>query len=318
MSQSYIDGKEILITGGSGSLSKALIDLLMTKHKPKGIRLLSRGELGQWKLRKELSQKYPNANIEYIIADVRDLQRLTLASRGVQVLVHAGALKHINVGEDDPIEVVNTNIFGSQNILYAALENKIEKVLGVSTDKACNPVNLYGSSKLCMEKLLIRGNVYSGDGSTRLSCVRYGNVIGSNGSVVPLFLDQYKKNGEITVTHKDMTRFWITLPKVAKFIVDSIQDMTGGEIFVPFMPSSTVLEIADVVAPKAKKVYTGIRPGEKLHEILISKEESRKTIFDEENNRYIITDKEQGHEFEFTSYNNAQWLTKQEIKDMIP
>ena len=310
----YFKDREILITGGTGSLGKTLVKLLLAKHKIKGVRIFSRDELKQWEMRQQIG----NAPVSYLVGDVRDQKRVELATKGVDIIIHAAALKQVTACEDNPLEAIQTNITGAQNILYAALENKIEKVMGISTDKACAPANLYGATKLCAEKLFTQGNVYSGGRPPKFSCVRYGNVLGSRGSIVPLFKKQAQETGSITITHKDMTRFWITLNQAATFVLRAIEDMQGSEIFVPMMPSAEVEKVAKAVAPDASIKYIGIRPGEKMHEILVTKEESKTVVTDHVNNRFIICNLEpNGPEFEYRSETNSDWLSTDQIKEMI-
>ena len=314
--------KEIFLSGGSGSLGQAITKLLLENYKVKGVRIFSRGELLQWEMRNNFNQKYPGAPISYLIGDILNRKRVEMATREVDIIIHCAALKQVPVGEDNPLEVINTNIVGSQNILYAALENKVEKVMAISTDKACLPTNLYGATKMCAEKLFIQAGTYSGGRNTRFSVIRYGNVLGSRGSVIPLFIKQYADNKKITVTHKKMTRFWITLNRVAQFIVDSISEMQGEEIFIPKMGSATIDTIAKAVVPKAIIQYTGIRPGEKLHETLITAEESVKIAPPDIGNplsRYKITNKiVQGiPPFEYRSDTNDKWLSIEDIKEML-
>ncbi len=313
-----INGKEFFISGGSGSLGQTLTKLLLEKYNPKGIRIFSRGELLQWEMKNKFNREYPNAPISYLIGDIRDRDRLNLATKGVDIIIHAAALKQIPIGEDNPLEVIETNIIGSQNIVYTALENKIERVIGISSDKACYPINLYGGTKLCMEKLLIQSNIYSGGRNPKFSCVRYGNVLESRGSVVPLFRKQYEETGKITITDPKMTRFWITLKQVANFVLGSVEEMKGREIFIPKMSSATITAISEAVTSESVKIeYSGIRQGEKLHETLITKEESTRSI--ENETKYIITDKEisPSHSFEYTSDQNKIWLNHEQIRKMI-
>ena len=307
---------EIFISGGSGSLGQALTQLLLEKYNPKGIRIFSRGEFLQWEMKNKFNRLYPNAPISYLIGDVQDRKRVELASKGVNLIIHCAALKHVPVGEDNPLEAIKTNIIGAQNILYAALENKVEKVIAISTDKAVAPINLYGATKMCAEKLFIQGGTYSGGRNPRFSCVRYGNVVGSRGSIVPLFKKQYSETGKITITDEHMTRFWITLSQVSHFILQAIEDMKGEEIFIPKMASATVLEIAKGICPDAKIEIVGIRPGEKLHETLITKEESLHTEI--KGNRFEIANSTANLKpFEYRSDNNPHWLTQEQIKEMV-
>ena len=311
--------KEILITGGTGSLGKTLTKLLLDRYeRPKGIRIFSRDELKQWEMKQELAPIIENANISFLVGDVRDRKRLELACKGVHIIIHAAALKQVPSCEDNPLEAINTNIIGAQNILYAALENNVEKVMAISTDKAVFPINLYGATKLAAEKLFINGNVYSGGRYPKFSCMRYGNVIGSRGSVIPLFKKQFAETGKVTVTDKSMTRFWITLDQVSNFILESIANMEGKEIFVPKMGSANIATILEAVVPGECEIETiGIRPGEKLHEILITKGESAR--IKEYKDYYVITDKEilPAKIFEYTSDTNNKWLSYRQIRKMI-
>jgi len=310
--------KEFLITGGTGSLGKTLTNLLLEKYCPRGIRIFSRDELKQWEMRNELSQRFNLLPVSFLVGDIRDRKRLELACKGVHIIIHAAALKQIGSCEDNPLEAINTNIIGAQNVLYAALENKVEKVIGISSDKSVYPINLYGATKLALERLFINANTYSGGRAPIFSCVRYGNVIGSRGSVIPLFKKQYAETGKITITDKSMTRFWITLDQVSHFILQAIEDMKGGEIFVPRMPSATVLEIATAICPDAKIEVVGIRPGEKLHETLITKEESLCAALQMSKGRFKIKATEGPYkQFEYRSDNNPHWLTSEQIKDMV-
>ena len=322
--------KEVLITGGTGSLGKTLAKILLKEYKPKGIRIFSRDELKQWEMRNEIKQDYAKRHglkraisdkeipISYLIGNVQDRKRMEMASKGVNILIHCAALKQVPACEDNPLEAIKTNVIGAQNVLYAALENKIEKVLAISTDKAVMPINLYGAAKLCAEKLFINGNVYSGGREPRFSCVRYGNVLGSRGSVIPLFKKQFKENGRVTITDPNMTRFWITLNSVASLILKSIEKMNGEEIFIPKMGSSKITTLLEAVIPQPCEIeYTGIRPGEKLHEILITEEESKKII--EYPDHYVIGNEIQKGltPFEYRSDNNHQQLTYGMIRKML-
>ena len=311
--------KEILITGGTGSLGKILTKLLLDKKPPKGIRIFSRDELKQWEMRNELNKLYPNAPVSFLVGDVRDYNRLELACEGVNILIHAAALKQVPSCEDNPLEAIQTNINGATNILYSSLENKVEKVLGISSDKAVYPINLYGATKMCAEKLFIQGNTYSGNRVPHFSCCRYGNVIGSRGSIVPLFKKQFAETGKITITDKHMTRFWITLNQVSNFILQAIEDMEGEEIFIPIMPSATVLTMAKAICPNAEIEFIGIRAGEKLHESLITKEESVRTTINKIKNRFEIRANGifPSDEFEYRSDNNNWWINAEQIKKMI-
>lgn len=303
---------EVLITGGTGSLGKALTKLLLEKCHPHGIRIFSRDELKQW----EMKQTLKDQPVSFLIGDIRDRKRLELACKGVNILIHAAALKQVVASEDNPLETINTNIIGSQNILYAALENKIDKVIGISTDKAVLPINLYGATKLCMEKLFIKGNTYSGQRSPRFSICRYGNVIGSRGSVISLFKEQ-TKTGTFTITDPKATRFWISLKKVAQFIIDRIEKMKGGEIFVPKMPSCEIGEIANAINPNAGIKVIGLAQGEKAHEVLVTSEEAERTEI--HGDYYIITNQKlkDRQTYKYDSLHNIWKLSKKEIQTII-
>jgi UDP-N-acetylglucosamine 4,6-dehydratase/5-epimerase len=265
-----LDGKTILVTGATGSFGKAFIKRILEYAQPTSIRAYSRDELKQHELGLELS----GAPLRFTIGDVRDLERLKRAMRGVDVVIHAAAMKQVPICEYNPFEAVQTNVIGSENVVSAAIDNDVPKTLTISTDKAVNPVNLYGATKLCAEKITIQGNSYAGDSPSRFSCVRYGNVVGSRGSVLPLFKQQALE-GELTVTDDSMTRFWITLPQAVDFVINSLGRMKGGEVFVPQIPSMRVGDIAEAIAPDVPRRTIGIRPGEKLHEVLITEDESR-------------------------------------------
>lgn len=310
---------EVLITGGTGSLGKTLTRILIGKYRPKGIRIYSRDELKQWQMKQEFgnwtgSKSFP---IAFLIGDVRDEKRLDLACKNVDLVFNLAAMKQVPACEYNPSEAIKTNVMGAQNVLSASLKNKVPVVMHISTDKAVYPVNFYGMTKGCAEKLFIHGNVYAGGHGPIFSCVRYGNVLGSRGSVIPLFKEQ-AKTGVITVTHPEMTRFWITLNRVANFVIQCAEKTVGGEIFVPKMPSMKVVDLAQTVVndPSVEIKYTGMRRGEKLHECLITWEESKQVI--EAENYYVIEPHETGHDwFTYTSLGNPWQLTKDELKEMI-
>ncbi len=317
--------KEYLITGATGSLGKALTNNLLENNIAKGVRIFSRDELKQWEMRKNFEQKFgKDMPVSFLIGDIRDEKRIKMACKGVDILIHAAALKQVPVGEKNPEEMIKTNILGSSNVLHAALENNVKKLMAISTDKACMPINLYGGTKFCSEKLFINGNTYAAGRDPKISVCRYGNVLGSRGSIVPLFRKQFAETGKITITHKDMTRFWITLKNAVEFILHSIDDMQGGEMFIPQMASAKVTDIAKAIVPDAKFIETGIRPGEKLHEILINEEESKKSAGQLSrgcimSRRYVIKDDIviEKEPFEYRSDNNSWWLTTKNIQDMI-
>jgi len=317
--------KVVLVTGGTGSFGKKMVRILLDEYKPAKVIVYSRDELKQHEMR---AAGFDATNLRYFIGDVRDLDRLRRAFEGVNVVVHAAALKQVPACEYNPMEAIKTNILGSSNVIDAALDTGVEKVLALSTDKAVNPVNLYGATKLAAEKLFVQSNSYAGGRQTRFSCVRYGNVVGSRGSVVPVFLRQ-RDAGEVTVTDERMTRFWISLEQGVRFVIRCIEQMSGGEVFVPKIPSMTILDLAKTIAPDAKVNVVGIRPGEKLHEVLISEDEARTTVElqdmfvvqpaealwfgrDWENKGRLIVD-----EFRYASNTNEQWLNVEQIKKII-
>ena len=258
-----LSGKIILLTGGTGSFGKKFTEIVLKEHNPKVIRIFSRGELKQQKMR----EQFNNERLRFFIGDVRDRNRLYRAMNNDDIVVHAAALKQVPTCEYNPIEAIKTNINGAINVIDAAIDNDVEKVMALSTDKAVHPINLYGATKLVAEKLFIQANSYTGKRETIVSCVRYGNVVGSRGSVIPVFKEQRKK-GVITITDERMTRFWITQEQAVKFIIDCIEKMKGGEVFIPKIPSMKITDLIDVIAPEAKREVVGIRPGEKINEVL--------------------------------------------------
>lgn len=320
----YLDNKVILVTGGTGSFGKKFIEIVLKKCKPKVIRVYSRDELKQ----SEMEQVYGNTgSVRFFLGDVRDKERLNRAMRGVDVVVHAAALKQVPACEYNPFEAVKTNIIGAQNIINSAIDNGVKKVMAISTDKAVNPINLYGATKLCAEKIFIQSNSYSTHGGTIFSSARYGNVIGSRGSVILKFKEQ-KKTGTITITDKRMTRFWITLDEGVNFVIRSIEIMKGGEVFVPKIPSMKVLDLAKLIAPGCRIREIGIRPGEKINEVLVTEDEARHTkefkdffIIEpefhwwSETNFKIAKSLKEG--FRYTSDNNPEWLSKKEMEGLI-
>jgi UDP-N-acetylglucosamine 4,6-dehydratase/5-epimerase len=269
---STISGKSILITGGTGSFGRAFVRRLLDEAEPKRVVVFSRDEQKHHAMMADFS----DPRLRYFVGDVRDASRMQLALRGVDIVVHAAGMKHVHLCEYNPIEAINTNVLGTVNVIQAALDQRVERVVGISTDKAVSPANLYGASKLCLEKLLVAANSYSGDRSTRFSVVRYGNVMGSAGSVIPLFLKQ-RQTGKLTITDQRMTRFWIDMPKAIDLVLSALSLMQGGEIFLPKLPAATVEALADSLAPGVPREVIGIRPGEKLHESLLSGEECRRT-----------------------------------------
>jgi UDP-N-acetylglucosamine 4,6-dehydratase len=319
-----ISGKTILVTGGTGSFGSKLLEMVLADHEPAAVRIFSRDELKQSELRRRFSDH--DDRIRYLIGDVRDLPRLTRAMRGVDVVIHAAALKQVPICEYNPFEAVQTNVVGAENIVSAAIENDVPLTIALSSDKAVNPVNLYGATKLCAEKIVTQGNAYSGDSAARFSNVRYGNVVGSRGSVIPLFKGQ-APSGVLTITDARMTRFWITLEQAVNFVLDSLARMGGGEVFVPKIPSMRVTDIAQALAPGAEHRIIGIRPGEKLHEVLLTEDESRHSletaagfvILPEHASwalREVVDGRSLPSGFHYSSDQNDHWLDVEELREM--
>jgi len=314
----------ILLTGGTGSFGKKFTEIMLREYHPKKLIIFSRDELKQHEMR---VSGFDHPSLRYFIGNVRDRERLYRALAGVDIVVHAAALKQVPACEYNPFEAVKTNVLGAQNIIDAAIGNDVRKVLALGTDKAVNPINLYGATKLVAEKLFVQGNSYSGKAGTRFSCTRYGNVVGSRGSVIPVFKKQ-RESGTITVTDERMTRFWLTLEQGVHFVIGCIEQMQGGEVFVPKIPSMRIMDLAEAVAPGCKIEFVGVRPGEKLHEVLISRDESGYTL--ELEDRFVIQpvhpwwDQENWCEgkplpdgYKYTSDKNDQWLTIEELRKMI-
>ena len=315
----------VLITGGTGSFGKKCAEILLSDYMPKKVIIFSRDELKQHDMQ---TGGFDHPSLRYFLGDVRDRDRLRRAFTDVDVVIHAAALKQVPACEYNPGEAIKTNVDGAQNIVDAAIDCGVKKVLGLSTDKAVNPVNLYGATKLCAEKLLVQGNSYSGGAGTRFSCTRYGNVLGSRGSVIPVFRKQ-RPSGTVTVTDRRMTRFWLTLDQGVRFVLRCIDRMAGGEVFIPKIPSMKILDLAEAVAPECKIDFTGIRPGEKLHEVMISRDEARHAL--DAKDIYILqpahswwrtencgnaTPVPEG--FEYTSDANDQWMSVEELRKIIP
>ncbi|WP_096022099.1 UDP-N-acetylglucosamine 4,6-dehydratase (inverting) [Campylobacter lanienae] len=326
------NNKNILITGGTGSFGKKYTKILLENYKPNKIIIYSRDELKQY----EMAQEFNSSIMRYFIGDVRDESRLNTAMNGVDFVIHAAAMKHVPIAEYNPMECIKTNIHGAQNVINASIKNRVEKVIALSTDKACNPVNLYGATKLASDKLFIAANNIVGLAPTRFSVVRYGNVVGSRGSVVPLF-KKLIENGakELPITDERMTRFWITLENGVKFVLKNFERMQGGELFIPKIPSMKITDLAATLAPNLPTKIIGIRPGEKLHEIMISADDALHSLefsdhyvimpsikfYDKQANFAINKLGEKGYsvssEFEYRSDNNTQWLDEKSLKDMI-
>lgn len=316
--------KNILITGGTGSFGRKCADILRREYSPQRLIIFSRDELKQHEMR---SAGFDDPFFRYFIGDVRDVSRLRRATVGVDVVIHAAALKQVPACEYNPIEAVMTNVDGARNVIEASLDNRVHRVLALSTDKAVNPVNLYGATKLVAEKLFVQANSYRGGDPIRFACVRYGNVVGSRGSVIPLFQDQ-RRSGKITVTDPQMTRFWITLDQGVRFVLRAIEKMDGGEVFVPKIPSMKVIDLAKAMAPDCEITQIGIRPGEKLHEVLLSEDEARHAI--ELDDSYLITPvhpwwkgqtvpsgRPLSPGFRYTSDNNTEWLNMDQLRALV-
>ncbi len=271
-----LNNKVILITGGTGSFGHQFTEMALKQYSPKRLIVFSRDELKQYEMRSKFpEEKYPS--MRYFLGDVRDKERLHRAFDGVDIVVHAAAIKQVPAAEYNPLEAIKTNILGAANILDVAIDRKVEKVIALSTDKAANPINLYGATKLCSDKLFVAANAYSGNNRTRFSVVRYGNVVGSRGSVIPFFL-QRRESGVLPITDKRMTRFFITLEQGVQFVFDCLGLMHGGEIFVPKIPSMNIMDLATALAPECKHEFVGIRPGEKLHEVLVPEDDARRSL----------------------------------------
>ncbi len=330
MKPKSLNNKSMLITGGTGSLGKKLVQIILSEHKPERLIIFSRDELKQFEMAQKWDpKKYPC--LRYMIGDVRDKDRLRMAFNNVDYVIHAAALKHVPKGEYDPEEFVKTNVIGAMNIIDAALDRNVKKVAALSTDKACNPINLYGATKLCSDKLFTAANVYSGQKGTKFSVVRYGNVLGSRGSVVPFFKERVK-TGALPVTDEQMTRFWITLGQAAHFVLESLEKSKGGEIFVPRIPSMKIVDLAKAIGPECKIDIVGIRPGEKVHEVLISEDEARNTV--EFKECYVVQANQESQEallkswnglqgrlcddgFQYSSGENMQWLSADELREFV-
>jgi UDP-N-acetylglucosamine 4,6-dehydratase/5-epimerase len=316
--------KNILITGGTGSFGRKCARILLEEYSPTRLVIFSRDELKQYEMR---VAGFNHPSLRYFIGDVRDGDRLRRAMVGVDVVIHAAALKQVPACEYNPIEAVQTNVNGGKNVIEAALDNRVHRVLAMSTDKAVNPVNLYGATKLVAEKLFVQANAYRGGDPIRFSSVRYGNVVGSRGSVIPLFQAQ-RKAGKVTVTDPKMTRFWITLEQGVRFVLNSIETMVGGEVFVPKISSMRMTDLATAIAPGCEIQVIGIRPGEKLHEVLLSEDEARHSL--EMEDRFVImpahpwwrdqpvpVGKALPEGFRYDSETNPRWLSEGDLLEMI-
>jgi UDP-N-acetylglucosamine 4,6-dehydratase len=322
-----LNDKNILITGGTGSFGKKCTEIILQRYRPRRLIIYSRDELKQFEMSQIFShEKHPC--MRYFIGDVRDKDRLHRAFHNVDIVIHAAALKQVPAAEYNPFEAIKTNILGAQNIIDIAIEQKVKKVIALSTDKAANPINLYGATKLCSDKLFITGNSYVGPDDTIFSVVRYGNVAGSRGSVIPLFMKE-KEKGVLPITDPRMTRFWITLEQGIDFVLKCLDIMVGGELFVPKIPSMNMLDLAKAVCPRCTTKVIGIRPGEKLHEVMVPRDEARNTL--EFDDYYVIqpdfryfrsrfnaeTGARVPDDFEYNSGTNPWMLTVEEMKEII-
>ncbi len=322
---SVLDGSSILITGGTGSFGKEFLRNVLAESTPARVVVFSRDELKQYELRRDLGD---DPRLRWFIGDIRDRHRLTRAMHGIDFVVHAAALKQVDTAEYNPSEFIATNITGSQHVVDAAIEAGVQKVIALSTDKASSPINLYGATKLVADKLFVSANHYAAGHPTRFAVVRYGNVMGSRGSVVPLFRRLAAEGRSLPITDKRMTRFWITLEQAVQFVLDSFEQMQGGELFVPRIPSMRILDLVEAVAPEATTHEIGIRPGEKLHEEMIAPDDSRRTL--RAADRFIVqpTIATWGYQppsecepvpdgFAYQSDSNDLWLTPDQMRDML-
>ena len=321
-----LNDKSILITGGTGSFGQKFVRSVLERYSPKRVIVYSRDELKQYEMKEH--KDFQNSALRFFLGDVRDRERLYLAMRDVDFVIHAAALKQVPAAEYNPHEFIKTNVDGATNIVEAALRAGVQKVVALSTDKAVNPVNLYGATKLCSDKVFIAANSYAGDVGTTYSVVRYGNVVGSRGSVVPLF-EKQRGEGSLTITNPEMTRFLITLQKGVDFVLESLENMVGGELFVPKIPACSVSDIANIIAPESKWNVIGMRPGEKMHEILIPEDEARNVL--EFDNHFVIQPIQAfwgnrigilggvscPENFRFASNVNCETLSEDQLKELL-
>jgi UDP-N-acetylglucosamine 4,6-dehydratase len=318
-----LEGQSLLVTGGTGSFGRAFVKVVLERYEPRRVIVYSRDELKQY----EMAEQLRDRRLRFFLGDVRDLSRLQRACQGVQVIVHAAALKQVPAAEYNPFECIKTNVLGGQNVIEAALNTGVERVVALSTDKAANPINLYGATKLCADKLFVAANAYAGGRGPRLSVVRYGNVVGSRGSVVPFFLNA-RKTGVLPITDPRMTRFWITLDQGVEFVLESLRRMHGGELFVPKIPSTDIMTVVEALAPRCRTEVVGIRPGEKLHELMIGEDDARRT---RDMGRYYVLQPQQpwwdeGHlalgapvpdGFAYRSDTNPERLDVTEVRELL-
>lgn len=321
-----LEGQTVLITGGTGSFGKQMVQTLLTRYNPRRVIVYSRDELKQF----EMAQTIDDSRVRFFLGDVRDLERLKRAFQGVDYVIHAAALKQVPAAEYNPLEAIKTNIMGGANIIDAAIDTGVRKVVALSTDKAASPANLYGATKLCSDKLFVAANAYSA-GGTSFSVVRYGNVVGSRGSVIPHFL-KCRPSGVLPITDARMTRFWITLPQGVDFVLARLADMAGGELFVPKIPSMRVVDLARAIGPECRTEIVGIRPGEKLHEVMITEDDARTTL--ETEDFYIIQPnlsfwnaatppvqwaaaRQVAEDFRYSSETNPEWLSVADLQALV-
>jgi UDP-N-acetylglucosamine 4,6-dehydratase len=321
---SVLHGASILVTGGTGSFGKAFLQRVLTEHNPARVAVFSRDELKQYELRQTYGD---DQRVRFFLGDIRDRDRLRLAMHGVDYVVHAAALKQVDTAEYNPMEYVKTNVLGSENVILASMDAGVKKVVALSTDKASSPANLYGATKLTADKLFISSNHYAHSFGTTFSVVRYGNVMGSRGSVIPLFRSLAEQGKPLPITDRRMTRFWITLPQAVDFVIGSFESMSGGELYVPKIPSMRITDLVAAVAPGAELTDVGIRPGEKLHEEMISVEDARRTV--SQRDRYVVMPtlaewgfvQPQGEavsdDFSYTSDKNDWWLDRNQLTALL-
>jgi len=323
---SFLNGKSVLVTGATGSFGKRFVKALLEQHDPKRVIAFSRDELKQF----EMQQNINSPKLRFFLGDVRDKERLYRAIDGIEIVIHAAAMKQIPTSEFNPMEAIKTNIFGAENVINVCIDQGVKRVIALSTDKAANPANLYGATKLCADKLFIAANALSERHRTMFSVIRYGNVIGSRGSVIPFFM-QRRATGIIPITDARMTRFWITLDQGVKFVISSLEHMHGGEIFVPKIPSMKVTDVAAVVAPGCKTEIIGIRPGEKLHEIMITQDDAINTAefehhfaiqpaaywWDQEAYLLKTRGKPVAEDFHYSSDTNPVWMTREQLAEIL-
>lgn len=324
-----LDGLSVLVTGGTGSFGKKFMEVALKEHRPKRLIVFSRDELKQHEMRDQFPES-GDSPIRYFVGDVRDRERLYRAFDGVDVVVHAAALKQVPTCEYNPLEAIKTNVLGAANVIDAAIDRNVTRVIALSTDKAANPINLYGATKLCADKLFVAANSYSGQHETRFSVVRYGNVVGSRGSVIPFFL-QRRPSGILPITDARMTRFWLTLEQGVRYVLASLERMHGGEVFVPRIPSMKILDLAKAIAPECRTEIVGIRPGEKLHEVMVPEDDARHTVAYDDH--YAILPTVAGWDtgsylkrnggtpcqdgFRYASDTNDRWLTVDELRRIV-